>query len=154
MVNRPRVLILAGGRGTRLAAVVPDDPKPLASVSGHPFLFWLIKYLYKESFEKITILTGFGSEKIESFVLNDPMGKTDITIIKEDYPLGTGGAIKNAIHLFPDEKDFLVVNGDTLFTIDYDYFLKRSWGHRLSVALGFLAMLWLSRLPGEPRVLG
>ena len=131
----PRVLILAGGKGTRLASVVSDRPKPLALVAGKPFLFWLIKYLQKEGFVNFTLLAGHSAEKIKEFGTDHGLESARIDIISEDQPLGTGGAIKNAVKKFPLENDFLVLNGDTFFSLDYRYFLKKSKGHQLSVAL-------------------
>jgi mannose-1-phosphate guanylyltransferase len=98
-----KVLILAGGFGTRLKEVISDRPKVMAPVNGKPFLEYIIQLLRRNGYIKAYFGDGtnFGV-KIEYVV--------------EDFPLGTGGAIKNAQSFF--KEPFLVVNGDTYLETD------------------------------------
>jgi len=107
-----KILILAGGFGTRLKTVVSDVPKPMAPILKKPFLEYQIneieKYYPKT---RIYLLTHYLSEIIEGYFKNYEF----ITIIKEEQPLGTGGSIKNAINeLKLNMNDsLLILNGDT-----------------------------------------
>ncbi len=66
MINE--AIVLAGGLGTRLQAVVPDLPKSLAPVAGKPFLAYLLDYSKKQRIQKFIFALGHKTEQIESFV--------------------------------------------------------------------------------------
>lgn len=116
--NEYECLILAGGKGTRLQNVDSSRPKPLIPVLGSPFLDYQLKLLYKLGIRKILISTGYLSNQIEDYVRNLNFRNLQISTIKEDFSLGTGGAIKNAIDYLT--RDFLVCNGDTISLFDLE----------------------------------
>jgi|TARA_B100001094_G_scaffold36963_1_gene31118 D-glycero-alpha-D-manno-heptose 1-phosphate guanylyltransferase len=121
----PKILILAGGFGTRLYSVVNELPKPLAPIEGKPFLDYQISELRKYYNDtKIYLLTHHLSDKIESYYSNT----SNVEIIKEDIPLGTGGAIKNAIKAIglTNNDSLLVLNGDTYMKPDLYEFINQS----------------------------
>lgn len=119
------VFILAGGFGTRLSSIVNDVPKPMASINGTPFLDYVIKNIQK-SIPKSTIyiLTHYKSDVIEQHFSDMP----NIKIIREQTPLGTGGAIKNALNSLGinHNNSVLVLNGDTYIACDYQDFINNS----------------------------
>lgn len=108
------LLILAGGLGTRLGPLVDSVPKPMLEVANKPFLELLIKHYYSYGIRKFYLLTSHLSHVIEEHFNNfDSIeDNISITILKEESPLGTGGAIKNALNSIQDD-NFLVANGDT-----------------------------------------
>jgi D-glycero-alpha-D-manno-heptose 1-phosphate guanylyltransferase len=110
------VIILAGGLGTRLRSVVADLPKCMAPVNGIPFIAFVIAYLKKEGIETFIFSLGYKSEAIISYVDADYPYLSKKYVI-ETKQLGTGGAIKEACKSV-SEKNVIVVNGDTLFTIN------------------------------------
>lgn len=114
-------IILAGGLGTRLNKVVKDVPKPMATVDGKPFLFYVLSWLTKYNCKKIIISAGYKSDTIERYFGNDFNG-ISIDYAIEDKPLGTGGALKFALQN-TEEKNILALNGDTYFPIDLNKFL-------------------------------
>ena len=121
----PKILILVGGFGTRLSSVVHDVPKPLAPINGKPFLEYQLAEIRKYfNDSKIYLLTHHLSDKIEAYY----SGNNRIKIIKEDMPLGTGGAIKNAIKILglKNKDDLLILNGDTYMRPDLYKFIKTS----------------------------
>lgn len=134
-----RVLILAGGFGTRLASVVKDTPKPMAPVVGRPFLEYQIEYLRNQGFAKFTLLTGYLSEQIESHFGDGSRFGVEISYSVEREPLGTGGAIRQAMEssTAAGENEFLILNGDGLFATDYRRFVELSRDAALSIALKF-----------------
>ena len=111
-------IILAGGLGTRLRSVVADLPKCMAPVNGKPFLAYVIAYLKKQGIEHFIFSLGYMNEPIIDFLKHD-FPRLHFTASIEDEPLGTGGAIKQAI-TFAEGENVLVTNGDTLFETNVD----------------------------------
>ena len=115
------VLILAGGKGTRIKHLLNDIPKPMYPVFQKPFLEYQLSYLKKFGFQKFIISVGYKAEVIEDYYKS----QINISFVKETEPLGTGGGIMAAL---PDiaTDNFLVLNGDTLFLMDYSGFINFS----------------------------
>lgn len=109
-------VILAGGLGTRLRDTVPDLPKCMAPVAGHPFLFYVIRYLRSAGITRFVFSLGYKHEVVETF-LQEEFSTLDFTCVIESQPLMTGGALKLALASVQDPH-VLVVNGDTLFKAD------------------------------------
>ncbi len=114
-----RVLILAGGLGTRLRRAIGPTPKAMASVAGRPFLEYLLRQTARNGSRRVALLTGFGAEIIEGYFGTGAQHGLEIAYSRELEPLGTGGALRLAASRFPDER-FLVMNGDSLFDISLD----------------------------------
>lgn len=129
------VIILAGGKGTRLSEVVADVPKPMAPVHGKPFLFYLFEWLKKYPVEKVILSIGYKSEIIIEYFGNSFSG-ISIEYVIEEKPLGTGGAVKFALQKSTGN-EILIINGDTYFPIDLNTFYSFHTGnnHLFSVAL-------------------
>jgi D-glycero-alpha-D-manno-heptose 1-phosphate guanylyltransferase len=115
-------IILAGGKGTRLQPVVADRPKVLSEVAGKPFLCYLVDYLLAEGVTRFIFSVGYLSEQIVSF-LESSYPQLNYAIASEDHPLGTGGAIRRALHQAEAENIF-IVNGDTFFKVDLAKFYQ------------------------------
>jgi len=113
-------IILAGGFGTRLKHIVHVLPKPMAPVNGAPFLSFLMKKLAHAGIQHIVLSTGYRHDKIESFYKNS-FENVKISYAREVEPLGTGGAIRFALEKTTTH-NVLILNGDTLFNIDFEYF--------------------------------
>lgn len=128
-------VILAGGFGTRLSHVVSDVPKPMAPIYGRPFLCYLLDRLADVGIQRVVLATGYMHEVIETYF--DTMYRgLEIIYSNEDQPLFTGGAIRQAAEKIQSE-DFVVLNGDTLFDIDFQqlYDFHTSHDAHLSIAL-------------------
>jgi len=120
-----QIFILAGGFGTRLSEIISDVPKPMALINGLPFLVHQINLLKRSLINiHVNILTFYKSEIIEDYFDK----YDDVTIIRESEPLGTGGAIKNAIKVLKLHKDdnILVLNGDSYIDVNYSNFINNS----------------------------
>lgn len=110
-------IILAGGKGTRLAGVVPNLPKPMAPIAGHPFLRYLLQSLQQQGFTRVILSIGHLAAEIRNgFAYWE--GPLDIVFCEEHEPLGTGGAIRAAMRMAQSDSVF-VLNGDTFATVDY-----------------------------------
>ena len=111
-------VILAGGFGTRLRSAVSDVPKPLAPVAGKPFLDHQIAWLVRGGVTRITITAHYLAEQIFAFAAERNGHPLPIDVVKEDIPLGTGGAVKNALASIAPTGSTVIINGDTYFRFE------------------------------------
>jgi Nucleoside-diphosphate-sugar pyrophosphorylase involved in lipopolysaccharide biosynthesis/translation initiation factor 2B, gamma/epsilon subunits (eIF-2Bgamma/eIF-2Bepsilon) len=123
------VIILCGGLGTRLRAVLDDRPKPMAPIDGRPFLDLIVEHVTAYGFHRFIFCTGHMGE----WIANHFGDRTEITavICREGKPLGTGGALKACRHLITSST-VLILNGDSLCQIDLKAFLaehrrRKAW---------------------------
>ncbi|SDC40093.1 HAD-IIIA family hydrolase [Niabella drilacis] len=114
--NAQEAIVLAGGLGTRLREAVPDLPKCMAPVAGHPFLYYVIGYLRRQGVQRIIFSLGYKHELIEDY-LEQAFPALQYHCCIEEAPLGTGGAIQLALQQATGE-NVLVVNGDSFFAFD------------------------------------
>ncbi len=114
----PEAIILAGGMGTRLQAVIADRPKPMAPIGNTPFLEIIIKNLVNKGFNRIILSTGYMATQISAYFGNNYMG-AEIIYSVEKAPLGTGGATKLALSKCT-EKYVYIFNGDTYLDLEVD----------------------------------
>jgi len=110
------VVILCGGEGTRLRAVIGDTPKALVKVNGRTVLDILIDGFTRAGFGRAILCVGHGRERIEEHFARGTAH--NVVFSEEDAPLGTGGALKNANALIQSET-FLVTNGDSFCFMDF-----------------------------------
>ena len=112
-------ILLCGGLGTRLRSVVSDRPKPMADIAGKPFLHYLVKMLSESGVRHLIFALGYMGEQIEAYFQSGEEYGLSISYSYEDSPLGTGGAIRNALSRVSEE-NVLVLNADTYFHTDYE----------------------------------
>lgn len=116
-----RAVILAGGKGTRLAPYTTVLPKPLMPIGEMPILEIVIRQLEKHGFNDLTLAVGYLAELLMAYCGDGSKFNVKLNYSREEQPLGTAGPIS----LVPDLNDtFLVMNGDLLTTIDYSAMLK------------------------------
>jgi NDP-sugar pyrophosphorylase family protein len=119
-----KVIILAGGRATRLPISAKNIPKPLVKIGSKPILEHQLDWLKKHNLEDIRFSLGHLSEKIVRHL------KGQYEHIIEPEPLGTGGAIKLASRDL--KENFMVLNGDNLTDIDLAGFMRFHKKHSLA----------------------
>jgi NDP-sugar pyrophosphorylase family protein len=126
-------VIMAGGRGTRLAPYTTVLPKPLMPLSDRPILDVLIRQLVRDGVEGITISVSPLSGLIESWVRHHGDYGVPIDFVYEDTPLGTAGALGNVA---APSSTFLALNGDVLTDLDFGSLVTR---HREAGAIATMA---------------
>lgn len=131
-------IILAGGLGTRLRSEVPDLPKCMAPVAGHPFLFHVIESARRQGINRFIFSLGYLHEYIEKY-LETTFPDLSYQIALEEEPLGTGGAIKLACAQVTSE-NVLILNGDTLFEINTQALLDYHMQHNADCTLALKPM--------------
>lgn len=116
----PEAIILCGGAGLRLRGVTGAAPKSLASIADRPFLELLLRQLHRHGVRRIVLAVGYQAEAIQTRLGDRAMG-LQLAYSSESSPLGTGGAIANAMPLVESESP-LVMNGDSYTGVDLTRF--------------------------------
>jgi NDP-sugar pyrophosphorylase family protein len=133
------VVILAGGRGTRLAPYTSVLPKPLMPIGEQSILEIVLKQLHEHGFRNIVLSVGYLSHLIRAVLAHHTYGAHErqqplnLKYVEEETPLGTAGPLRLVDHL---DHTFIVMNGDLLTTIDYSKLLDahRASGNALTIA--------------------
>jgi D-glycero-alpha-D-manno-heptose 1-phosphate guanylyltransferase len=110
-------LVLAGGMGLRLRSAVSNVPKPMAPVNGRPFLEHLLDYWIGQGVSRFVLSVGYLGDVIKQHFRNRYRGAT-VDYACEIQPLGTGGGVLLGAQLISDSEYFLLLNGDTYFSVD------------------------------------
>lgn len=116
------VLILCGGVGSRLRPVVSDRQKVLAEVSGRPFITFILDQISDAGGRNVILCTGFMGEQIEG-ELGNRYKALSLCYSREDEPLGTAGAIRNAFDMITSDVS-MVYNGDSYCRINPEDLLE------------------------------
>lgn len=120
--ERPNIMVLmAGGRGTRLHPHTENCPKPLVPVAGRPMLEHIIERAKISGFRRFVVALHFLGHMIEDYFGDGHRWDVEISYVREERPLGTAGAL-GLINPRPD-LPFIVSNGDVLADIHYNELL-------------------------------
>lgn len=117
-----KIVIMAGGKGTRIAQVNATVPKPMIPIEGKPILEYQIETLKKQGYTDIILIVGHMGNVIQEYFGDGTEFGVQISYIVEEQPLGTAGAL----YFLKDEikEDFLLLNGDIIFDVDIQKFLE------------------------------
>jgi D-glycero-alpha-D-manno-heptose 1-phosphate guanylyltransferase len=132
-----KAVLLVGGLGTRLRSAVPSTAKVLAAIGKRSFLELLVGQLRSQGIRHLVMCTGYLADQIENEFGDGRAWDVAIEYSKEEQPLGTGGAVRQARRFLQDAPDFLVMNGDSFLELD---FLKLMEFHRSHEAMATIAV--------------
>ena len=121
------IVIMAGGRGTRIASVKADVPKPMIPICGKPILEHQLLCLKEQGYHKVTLCVGYLGHVIREYFGDGERLGMEISYIEEKEPLGTAGALyflKGKVH-----EDILLLNGDIIFDVDIHRFQQFHQAH-------------------------
>ena len=116
-----KVVIMAGGKGTRIASVKSDVPKPMIPICGKPILEWQIENLKACGLTDITLVIGYLGHVIKEYFRDGEKFGVRINYFVEDSPLGTAGALFKMPEL---TEDFLLLCGDVILDVDFNRFIE------------------------------
>src|SRR5215472_3329602 len=122
-----QAVILCGGLGSRLGALVTSTPKPLLPVDGAPFLDLLLFELGRHGIKQVLLLAGFAADRVIDYAASTPLKRRfgfDIEISVEPHRAGAGGAVWHARHRL--DEGFFLLNGDSWFDINLLELARRS----------------------------
>lgn len=111
------MVIMAGGKGTRLLPHTQDCPKPLLPVNGKPMLEHILERARSQGFHQFIIAIHYLGHMIEEYFGNGERWNVEIEYLREHSPMGTAGAV-GLLDPRPEEA-FVVTNGDVLTDIHY-----------------------------------
>lgn len=110
---------MAGGRGTRIAELFPDIPKPLIPVDGMPILEREIRSLASQGFKDLILTVGYLADKIIAYFGDGSQLGVKIDYFVEETPLGNAGALFQLREMIGEEPFFLL-NADAAFDVDFN----------------------------------
>ena len=116
-----KTVIMSGGRGTRISELFPDIPKPLIPICGKPVLEHEIECLKEQGFTDIILTVSHMAEKIIEYFGDGERLGVHIDYFVEDKPLGNAGALFRLKDKLTE--DFLLLNADSVFNIDFNRFV-------------------------------
>lgn len=122
-----KTIIMAGGKGTRIAELFPDIPKPLIPINNLPVLEWEICALKAQGFEDIILTVSYLHEKIKDYFGDGSRLGVNISYFVEETPLGNAGALFKLQEQLTEP--FLLLNADALFDVDFNRFVSFHKSH-------------------------
>ncbi|MES3025482.1 MAG: nucleotidyltransferase family protein [Pseudomonadota bacterium] len=139
--TRPNLMvIMAGGRGTRLRPHTENCPKPMLEVGGKPMLEHIIERAKAEGFHRFVLAIHYLGHMVEEHFGDGRALQVEISYLREQSPLGTAGAL-GLLEAVPGEP-FLVTNGDVLTDIRYGELLDFHSRHRAAATMAVRVHEW------------
>jgi NDP-sugar pyrophosphorylase family protein len=128
-----KAVILAGGEGTRLRPLTLSTPKPVVPVVDRPFLRHQLELVARAGVREVVFSVAYRPERVEAVFGDGSSLGMRIRYAVEDTPLGTGGAVRNALELL-DERT-IVMNGDVLTDVDLAALVGRHDAERAAATI-------------------
>ena len=116
-----KTVIMAGGKGTRISSIASDIPKPMIKIEGKPVLEREIECLRDQGFTDLVITVSHLADHIINYFGDGSGFGVSIDYFKEESPLGNAGALLKLRNRLPG--DFLLLNADSIFDIDFNRFV-------------------------------
>tara|TARA_B110000503_G_C7067889_1_gene379601 strand:- start:74 stop:790 length:717 start_codon:yes stop_codon:yes gene_type:complete len=123
MKKKIDLVILCGGRGTRLGNITKNTPKPLIEINGVPFIEYLINFYQKFDFKNIYLISHYKANQFRKKYHLKYFNSMQCHCIAEKKPKDTAGAIfeiKNIVN-----NDFLLINGDSYLKYNFKKFMQK-----------------------------
>jgi glucose-1-phosphate cytidylyltransferase len=140
-VDRPTVVVLCGGRGTRLREHSEAIPKPLVEIGGRPILWHVIRIFAGHGFEHFVLCLGHRGELIADFVRRDGLPEgLSIECVDTGEETPTGGRVARVAGRLPGES-FCVTYADGVADIDLDRLIAEHAGHAAQGALATMTVV-------------
>jgi len=126
-------MILAAGFGTRLRPITYFLPKPLVPVANRPLIAYAVENYLRAGVDEIVVNLHHLPELIEQYLTS--AFDCAFHFSREETILGTGGALRRVRHLFEDQEEFFLVNGDTIQSPPFEALLRARREHDVLAAL-------------------
>ncbi len=116
-----KTIIMAGGKGTRISSIAPNIPKPMICIEGKPVLEYEILSLKEQGFNEFIITVSYKAECIMEYFGDGSAFGVNIEYFIEEEPIGNAGALFKLRDKLTD--DFLLLNADAVFDVDFNRFV-------------------------------
>jgi glucose-1-phosphate cytidylyltransferase len=154
----PTVVILCGGRGTRLQEHSAEVPKPLAEVGGRPIVWHVVNMYLAHGFRRFLLLTGYRADQVEAFVAAEPWPReVTVTCLDTGTDSATGERVRQAGPAVDGDERFCLAYADGVSDIDLTALFRRhrELGGRATMAVVQPELPFgVARLDGNGSVLG
>lgn len=137
-----KVVILAGGKGTRLRPLTNDVPKPLLKVANRPILEWIIVHLKNNGLSDIIISVGYKGNLIKKYFGNGEKFGVDIAYAVETKRLGTAGPLSIVKRNFSVKEPVVVMNGDILTRLDFRKLISFHKSNKADMTIGSIQKMF------------
>lgn len=117
-----QAMIMAGGKGTRLASITKNVPKPMVPTNGKPLLEWQIENLKESGIDNVILVVGYLGNVIRDHFGNGEKFGVKISYYNEEIPLGTAGALAELRDRM--EENFILLFGDLYVNVDFSKFMR------------------------------
>lgn len=134
------MVIMAGGKGTRLRPHTENCPKPMLKIGGRPMLEHIIERARSQGFRDFVISIHYLGHMVEEYFGNGEKHGVKINYLREEYPMGTAGALSLLTPL--PKQPFIVTNGDVITEIKYNDMLNFHQQHRASATMAVRLYEW------------
>jgi mannose-1-phosphate guanylyltransferase len=142
-----QAVILVGGQGTRLRPLTATRPKPMMPLVDRPFVAHQIAHLVRHGIHDVVFSCGYRPDALEAYFGDGERFGVRVRYVTDPVPLGTAGAVANAVPAFDHPDDVLVLNGDILTDLDLEAFRQ---AHVDAGAAGSIALTPVT----DPRAYG
>lgn len=133
-----KVVILAGGQGTRLRPFSFVIPKPLMPIGEEPILLHLINLFKKSNVSKFLVSTGYQAELVRAYFGNGEKFGVSIKYFHEEKPLGTAGPLSLMKKEFLDEEYLFLINGDIYTELNLEDMVRFAEKNKYDVVVGYV----------------
>ncbi len=137
-LNATKVVVLAGGKGTRFRPFSFVIPKPLMPIGEHPILLHLINRFKKSNIGSFLISTGYQAELVQAYFGDGSRFGVSIKYFHEEKPLGTAGPLSLMRHEFQDDEYLFLINGDIYTELDFEEMAKFGMKHQYDLVVGYV----------------
>lgn len=137
-VKNIKVVILAGGKGTRLRPFSFVIPKPLMPIGEDPIVLHLIKRFKQKNMTQFLISTGYQSELVRAYFGNGERFGVSIKYFHEDKPLGTAGPLSLMRDEFSDDDYVFLINGDIYTELNFEEMANFAQENRYDLVVGYV----------------
>jgi NDP-sugar pyrophosphorylase family protein len=112
-----KAVVLVGGEGTRMRPLTETTPKPLLPLMDRPSLSHVLDHLARHGVHQVVLSSPYLEKTFHPFI-ESRLGDPKISWITEEQPLGTGGAVLNALGALDADEPLFALNGDILTDLD------------------------------------
>ena len=129
-----KVVVMAGGKGTRIASINSEVPKPMIEILGKPILEHQVNFFKKNGLTDMIFVVGYLKDSIVDYFKDGKKFGVNIQYVVENEPLDTAGSFYYLKDMIKNE-DFILVNGDIIFDVNIQKAIDFHNHHKADVTL-------------------